>query len=290
MRDAGCASAEEIGPGTGLERRRASRRGSPSRAGHWSSGAKARRRAVQPFGTPSPLLKPPLDACPIGGRVRARLHGSHTRNARRKGADTWSSRSAERQAIFFGSTERPSPRPRRPASRRALRVSGPIRRRPVFERTDAPQVPSPVVDSHLHARSAPPRPCLPAPRDDVHAQRAVLELRHDRARRRRLRPHRQRAGHDLLFLATTFLPAFVAPALTARLDQLPVRRALPGLYLARPRSSPRSPPCPAAPPLPVLIVLALADGAVAIVGRALTRAAVAAALEPTGRSTRATSC
>ena len=35
-------------------------------------------------------------------------------------------------------------------------------------------------------------------------------------------------------------------------------------------------------PLPVLIVLALADGAVAIVGRALTRAAVAAALEPSG--------
>jgi len=36
----------------------------------------------------------------------------------------------------------------------------------------------------------------------------------------------------LLFLATTFAPALLAPALTARLDQLPVRRALPGLYLA----------------------------------------------------------
>jgi hypothetical protein len=34
-----------------------------------------------------------------------------------------------------------------------------------------------------------------------------------------------------LFLASTFVPALVAPALTARLDRLPVRRALPGLYL-----------------------------------------------------------
>src|SRR3954471_4684562 len=35
----------------------------------------------------------------------------------------------------------------------------------------------------------------------------------------------------LLFLSTTFLPACVGPALTARLDRLPVRRALPGLYV-----------------------------------------------------------
>src|SRR4051812_11889324 len=34
-----------------------------------------------------------------------------------------------------------------------------------------------------------------------------------------------------LFLASTFAPALLAPAMTARLDRLPVRRALPGLYL-----------------------------------------------------------
>src|SRR3954453_17777573 len=34
-----------------------------------------------------------------------------------------------------------------------------------------------------------------------------------------------------LFLASTFVPALLAPALTARLDRLPVRRTLPALYL-----------------------------------------------------------
>src|SRR5690242_7018653 len=86
-----------------------------------------------------------------------------------------------------------------------------------------------------------------------------------------------------LFLATTFAPALIAPALTARLDRLPVRRALPALY-----------GCEAALfaalavvagggfSLPVVLALALADGAVAIVARALTRAAIAAALAPAG--------
>ena len=86
----------------------------------------------------------------------------------------------------------------------------------------------------------------------------------------------------LLFLATTFLPALVAPALTARLDQIPVRRALPALYLCEAALFAAIAALSGGAPLPVLIVLALADGAVAIVGRALTRAAVAAALEPSG--------
>jgi hypothetical protein len=86
----------------------------------------------------------------------------------------------------------------------------------------------------------------------------------------------------VLFLATTFLPAFVAPALTARLDQLPVRRALPGLYLAEAALFAALAALAGSAPLAILLALALADGAVAIVGRALTRAAVVAALEPTG--------
>lgn len=86
----------------------------------------------------------------------------------------------------------------------------------------------------------------------------------------------------MLFLATTFLPAFVAPALTARLDQLPVRRALPGLYLVEAALFAALAALAGSAPLAVLLALALADGAVAIVARALTRAAVVAALEPTG--------
>ncbi len=86
----------------------------------------------------------------------------------------------------------------------------------------------------------------------------------------------------MLFLATTFLPAFVAPALTARLDQLPVRRALPGLYLVEAVLFAALAALAGSAPLAVLLALALADGAVAIVARALTRAAVVAALEPTG--------
>src|SRR3954453_17186595 len=33
------------------------------------------------------------------------------------------------------------------------------------------------------------------------------------------------------FLAAKFLPALVAPALTAHMDRMPLRRALPGLYV-----------------------------------------------------------
>ena len=86
----------------------------------------------------------------------------------------------------------------------------------------------------------------------------------------------------LLFLATTFFPALVAPALTARLDQVPVRRALPALYLCEAALFGAIAALSTTAPVQVLVALALADGAVAIVGRALTRAAVAAALEPSG--------
>jgi hypothetical protein len=85
-----------------------------------------------------------------------------------------------------------------------------------------------------------------------------------------------------LFLATTFAPALVAPALTARLDRLPVRRALPGLYVVEAVLFAALVVATGHFWLPVVIALALADGAVAIAGRALTRASVAAALKPLG--------
>jgi Transmembrane secretion effector len=86
-----------------------------------------------------------------------------------------------------------------------------------------------------------------------------------------------------LFLSTTFVPALLAPALTARLDALPVGRALPGLYLVEAALFGTLALTAERAPLAALLGLALLDGVLALVGRALTRAAVAAALKPSGR-------
>ncbi len=89
-------------------------------------------------------------------------------------------------------------------------------------------------------------------------------------------------GTAALFLATAFLPALLAPVLTARLDRLAVRRALPILYLVEAALFAGLVVAAERFWLPAVLALALADGAVAIAGRALTRAAVAAALKPSG--------
>ena len=84
-----------------------------------------------------------------------------------------------------------------------------------------------------------------------------------------------------LFLAGKFLPALVAPFLTARLDQLAVRRTLPWLYavealvfvaLAWMSTAEFA--------LGVVLALALVDGAIAVTARALTRGAIASILQP----------
>jgi MFS family permease len=84
-----------------------------------------------------------------------------------------------------------------------------------------------------------------------------------------------------LFLAGKFVPALIAPFLTARLDQLPVRRTLPLLYviealafitLAWISTSDFY--------LYLVLALALLDGAVAVTARALTRGAISAILQP----------
>lgn len=86
-----------------------------------------------------------------------------------------------------------------------------------------------------------------------------------------------------LFLGTRFLPALVAPILVARIEQPPPRFALPVIYcgeaaafggLALFAGSKFS--------LAAVIVLAAIDGALALSGRALTRAVVATLLEPAG--------
>jgi Transmembrane secretion effector len=86
------------------------------------------------------------------------------------------------------------------------------------------------------------------------------------------------------FIAAKFLPALLAPALTARFDQIALRRSLPSLYV-----------CEALAfaalallahgdnfVLPLVLALGLLDGALAITARGLTRGAVAAILQPAG--------
>ena len=91
------------------------------------------------------------------------------------------------------------------------------------------------------------------------------------------------AATSAFFIVGKFLPALLAPAFTARLDQLALRRALPAIYV-----------CEALAfaalayladghfVLPLVLLFALIDGSLAITGRGLTRGAVGAVLEPTG--------
>lgn len=84
-----------------------------------------------------------------------------------------------------------------------------------------------------------------------------------------------------LFLAGKFLPALVAPLLTARLDHHAVRKTLPLIYVAE---------AAVFATLAVLaeghfflvpvLLLALLDGALAVTARGVTRGAIAATLQP----------
>ncbi len=86
-----------------------------------------------------------------------------------------------------------------------------------------------------------------------------------------------------LFIGTRFLPALLAPVLVARVERPPPRFALPVIYCGE---------AAAFGALALLagkdfalagvVVLAAIDGTLALAGRALTRAVVAALLEPTG--------
>ena len=84
------------------------------------------------------------------------------------------------------------------------------------------------------------------------------------------------------FLVAKFLPALFATGLTAHLDRFSLRRALPAIYVIEAivfaalgflaigdRFF-----------LPLVLLLGLVDGTLAITGRGLTRGAVAAALQP----------
>jgi hypothetical protein len=85
-----------------------------------------------------------------------------------------------------------------------------------------------------------------------------------------------------LFVATRFLPAFAAPALTARVDQLALRRVLPVLYAVEAAVFTALAVVAGHFSLPVVLVLGLLDGTVALTGRAVSRGAVAAVLSAPG--------
>jgi MFS family permease len=85
-----------------------------------------------------------------------------------------------------------------------------------------------------------------------------------------------------LFLAANLVPAFLAPLLTARIDRVAARRALPVMYLVEGAIYIALALLADAFSLPLVLALALLDGVLLLTARALSRAAVAATLEPHG--------
>jgi MFS family permease len=85
-----------------------------------------------------------------------------------------------------------------------------------------------------------------------------------------------------LFLGTRFLPALFAPILVAHAERPPPRFALPVIYCGEAAAFGALALLAGHFSLAPVVVLAAIDGALALAGRALTRAVVATALEPTG--------
>ena len=84
-----------------------------------------------------------------------------------------------------------------------------------------------------------------------------------------------------LFVAAKFVPAFVAPVLTARVDRLATRVVLPSIYLVEAVVFAGLALIAATSfSLPLVLALAFIDGTLALTARGLSRAAVAAVLGP----------
>ena len=83
-----------------------------------------------------------------------------------------------------------------------------------------------------------------------------------------------------LFIAAQFLPAFLAPALTARMDQLAMRRALPTIYLGEAAVFGALALLAESFSLAAVLGLALLDGMLMLTARGLSRGAVNALLQP----------
>jgi MFS family permease len=85
-----------------------------------------------------------------------------------------------------------------------------------------------------------------------------------------------------LFLGTRFLPALFAPVLVAQAEKPPPRYALPMIYCGEAAAFAGLALLVDNFSLAAVVALAAVDGALALAGRALTRAVVATALEPSG--------
>ena len=85
-----------------------------------------------------------------------------------------------------------------------------------------------------------------------------------------------------LFLAAKFLPSFVVPLLAARAEKVAVARSLLGFYLVEAAFFVALVVASDDPWLPLICALAFFDGTIAATGRAITRAATVAVLEPAG--------
>jgi MFS family permease len=85
-----------------------------------------------------------------------------------------------------------------------------------------------------------------------------------------------------LFLGTRFLPALAAPILVTHGERSPPRFALPVIYCGEAAAFGALALLAGSFSLAGVIVVATIDGALALTGRSLTRAVVAALLEPTG--------
>src|SRR3954466_8850293 len=85
-----------------------------------------------------------------------------------------------------------------------------------------------------------------------------------------------------LFLGTRFLPALFAPVLVAHAERPPPRFALPVIYCGEAAVFGALALFAGRASVAPVVALAAIDGALALAGRALPRAVVATALEPTG--------
>src|SRR5207245_444118 len=80
------------------------------------------------------------------------------------------------------------------------------------------------------------------------------------------------AATTAAFLAARVLPSVAVPALTARLDELPVQRALALLFALQATACAGLAVFSAAFSLPMLLVLAVINGVAAVTARAIVRA------------------
>jgi MFS family permease len=86
-----------------------------------------------------------------------------------------------------------------------------------------------------------------------------------------------------LFLAAKFLPSLVVPVLAARAERAAVARCLLAFYLVEAALFGGLVAAAADPRLALICLLAFFDGTIAATGRAITRAATVAVLEPAGK-------